>query len=108
MISFSKRVKKGILDLCAILTFLSWLAFLYMRYDFYAGMSSSKYDAATGYIFEINNHGCIFYLNSKQNMWTYFPLIFVVAFLFTLFLMETRWKIYKEINDGRPKPLKQF
>ena len=108
MISFTKRVKKGILDLCGVLTFLSWITFLYMRYYFYAGVSPSKYDAATGHIFEINNHGCIFYLNSTQNVWTYFPLLFVAVFLLALFFMERRWKIYKEIHDDRFKPIKQF
>jgi hypothetical protein len=104
MISLSKSIRKRILDLCAVMAFLSWIAFLYMRHYFYAGVAPRQYDATTGHIFEVNNHGTVFYLNATQDNWTYFPLVFVAVFLLTLVFLESRWKIYKEISESRLKP----
>jgi hypothetical protein len=108
MTSFSKTAKKRIIYFLSLMALLAWLGHLHMRYYYYAAVAPRKYDAATGHIFEISNHGDIFYLNTEQLLWTYFPLIFVGLFMLAVFLLERRWQIYKELNELRFKPLKPY
>ena len=106
MIALSKRSKKRILDSLGIMAFVGWIGFLYMRFYHFHQVASDRYDPATGYIYEINNHGCIFYLNTTQYFQTYYPLVVGVVLLITSLLLEKRWKIYKDIIGDSDKLIK--
>jgi len=108
MTSLSKSAQKRIIDSLGVMALVSWLGFICVRYYYYARITPEKYDAATGHIFEVNNHGHIFYLDATQNLLTYIPLVVGVIFFFASLLLERRWKIYKEINELRLKPLKPY
>jgi len=108
MASLSKDVKRRILDTLSFLTFISWVGFLYLHFIYYQSVAPTKYDPATGHIYEINCHGYYFYLDAKQNLLTYFPLVIGGAIFLAALLLERRWKIYKEINELRLKPLKPY
>ena len=103
MRTLSSRWKKHILDALFFMALYGWIAFIYMRFYYYESTAPTKYDAATGHIYQVNNHGYCFYLDKTQNLYTYYPLIIVAVFFPIAFILEWRWKIYKSRYEFRGK-----
>lgn len=99
MIPLSRNAKWRILNFLATLALVGWIGFLYMRCIHYAAVAPATYDATTGHIYEVNNHGSYFYLDATQNLRTYYPLVLVAASLLTTFLLQKRWKVFKDSAD---------
>lgn len=101
------RAKKNILNSLGVLSFISWTLFLYLHYYHYQiqNIAPIKPNHDSGQIYEVNNHGYIFYLTLKQEIISFIPCIAAI-FGFGLFaVLEWRWKIGKQIYGQPRKPL---
>ncbi|MGZ3513775.1 MAG: hypothetical protein ACXU93_07500 [Thermodesulfobacteriota bacterium] len=85
------------LDVIGGLGLFSWVLFIYLHFFHFQGIAPTKPNPATGQIYEVNNHGWIFYLTREQELVTFIPCGVAIISLIALVLLEWRWKIYKQI-----------
>ncbi len=91
------RAKKNTLNVIGTLSFLSWVLFLYLHYYYFEFLAPKIPNIETGQIYQVNNHGWIFYLTLKEEIITFVPCGIAVMGFLVLALLERRWKIYKQI-----------
>jgi hypothetical protein len=97
--------KKIILTTLLTVSLLSWLLFIYLYYSHWQDVAPREPNPAAGQIYEVNNHGYVFYLTRQQKITAFIPCgVAVVAFL-TGALLENRWKVYEKIYGKRPRSL---
>jgi len=106
MITLSRKTKKRIIDSLSILTFVGWAGFLYLRFYYFYSVASGTYAPETGHIYEVNCHGCVFYLDKTQNLQTFIPLVIGALLFIAFLLLERRWRIYKDIVGNSDKLIK--
>ncbi len=102
----SFATKKTILTSLATIFLLSWFLFIYFHFFHWRNAAPVKPNPATGQIYEVNNHGYIFYLTKQQEVTAYIPVgIAVVSFL-SIAVLENRWKVYERIYGKFRRPLR--
>jgi hypothetical protein len=71
--SISFGVKRQIMYVLAIFSLFSWLLFIFVYWFYYQDISPASANVATGHIYEVNNHGYVFYITKKQMILAYIP-----------------------------------
>ncbi len=83
-------IKKIILTSLSIVFLLSWLLHIYFYYFHFQSLAPITPNVAAGQIYEVNNHGYVFYLTKQQEITAYIPLgVALVAFVMGA-LLESR------------------
>ena len=100
------RIKKNILNSLSALCLISWILFIYFYYFHFQNVAPIKPDRDAGQIYEVNNHGYIFYLTMKQEIIALIPCVTAIISLGIGVALERRWKIYKQIYGQPRKPLR--
>src|SRR5208283_5325295 len=98
------QAKKNIIRAICTLCLLSWVAFLELYYFYFQNVAPRNPDFVTGQIYEVNDHGYIFYLTKKQIIIAFIPCFVAISSFAVGFILEFRWKIYKKIYGVWPKP----
>jgi hypothetical protein len=71
----------------------------------FQNVAQTKPNPATGQIYEVNNHGYIFYLTKNQKIAAFIPYFVAMASFGIVAVLECRWKIYKKIYGEPPESL---
>ena len=99
----SFAAKKMILMTFGTVFLVSWFLFIYLYFFHWRNVAPIKPNAATGQIYEVNNHGYVFYLTKRQEVTAYIPVgVAVVSFLSGA-VLENRWKVYEKIYGKRSR-----
>jgi hypothetical protein len=91
------KAKKNILNITGALSLFSWFLFIYLHFYYFDYLAPKIPNIETGQIYQVNNHGWIFYLTLKEEIITFIPCGVAVIGSIALALLERRWKIYKQI-----------
>src|SRR6266536_5271812 len=101
----SFKTKKIILISLGWVSLLSWFLFIHFYYFYFRNVAPTRPNSATGQVYEVNNHGYVFYLNKQQAILAFIPCGLAVIAFVTGAILESRWKVYEKIYGKWSKPL---
>jgi len=99
----SFTAKKNILNFLSVVCLISWVLFIYFYFFHFQNSAPTKPNPETGQIYEVNNHGYLFYLTKDQKTEAFVPLFIAIACLAIVAVLEWRWKVYRRIYVEPPK-----